>query len=204
MDFRFKFLHFFCVRRVAAECIAVGEARVGKEVFVVVVVVDARGRDHARQDGEGAERHGRVRGVQFTQITDEGFNFSGRLCGFTCCEQAAVKELVDGEDGGVARLEIFAKPLLRILRFARHCIVVLHFVGQYVDFRARDFGGVEHELAAWRPAVERHEHDAPGCFPCGVERCAAVGGAQDYVVAKDRAERKDEQAQQSLFQESSS
>ena len=108
-----------------------------------------------------------MRGVQFAQVGDEGFDFGGRFVRFACREQAAVEKLVDGDDGGVAFAEFFAQPLLRFLRFARHRVVVLHLVGKDVDLRAGDIGSVEHELTARRSAVERHEHDATRLFAHG-------------------------------------
>ena len=204
VDFFFQLLHLRRVLGIAAERIAIGEARVGEEVLVVVVVVDARGRNHARQDGEGVEGNRRMCGVQFTQIGDEGFDFVGRFVRLTRREQTAVEKLVDGDDGGVALRQIFAQPLLRLLRFARHRVVVLHLVGQGGNLCSGDIGGVEHELAARRSAVERHEHDASRFFAHGVERCAVVRRAQESVEEREGAEREDGEIQQSLFQGSSS
>ena len=141
--------------------------------------------------------------MQLAQIGDEGVDLGGRGICLTRCEQAAVEQLVDGDDGGVAFRKVFAQPLLRFLRLARHRVIVLQIVGQGIDFRARNVGGIEHELAARRPAVERYEHEAPRLFTHDAERCAAVRGAQTGVVGKNRAEHEDEQAKQSLFQGSS-
>ena len=143
-------------------------------------------------------------GVQFAQIGDEGFDFVGRFVRLACREQTAVEKLVDGDDGSVALRHVFAQPLLRLLRFARHRVVVLHLVGQGGNLCARNIGGVEHELAARRSAVERHENDAPRLFTHGVERCAAVRRAQESVKERKDAEREDGEIQQSLFQGSSS
>ena len=204
VDLLFQFLHLRRILGVAAERIAIGEARVSEEVFVVVIVVDACGWNHTRQDGESIDGNRRMRGVQFAQIGDEGLDFVGRFVRLACCEQTAVEKLVDGDDGGVALRQIFTQPLLRLLRLARHRVVVLHLVGQGGNLCSCDIGGVEHELAARRSAVERHEHDASRLFAHGVERCAVVRRAQESVEEREDAEREDGEIQQSLFQGSSS
>ena len=203
-DFFFQLLHLRSVLGGAAERIAIGEARVGEEVLVVVVVVDARGWNHTRQDGEGIDGNRRMCGVQFAQIGDEGFDFVGRFVRLACCEQTAVEKLVDGDDGGVALRQIFTQPLLRLFCLARHRVVVLHLVRQGGNLRSCDIGGVEHELAARRSAVERHEHDASRLFTHGVERCAAVRRVQESVEERKDTEREDDEIQKSLFQGSSS
>ena len=142
--------------------------------------------------------------MQFAQIGDEGLDFVGRFVRLACREQTAVEKLVDGDDGGVALRQIFAQPLLCLLRLAWHRVVVLHLVGQGGNLCSCDIGGVEHELAARWSAVERHENDAPHPFTHGVERCAAVRRAQESVEERKDTEREDGEIQKSLFQGSSS
>ena len=204
MDPFFKFLHFRRIFGIAAKCIAVGEARIGEDVLVVVVVVDACGRNHARQDGEGIERNRRMCSVQVAQVGDEGFDFGMRLVRFACREQTAVEKLVDGDDGSVALRQIFTQPLLRSFRVPRHRIVVLHLVGQGFGLHSCNIGGIKYELTARRPAVEWHEYDSSCLFAHDVEWCASVKRTQESVVERNGAERENGEAQQTLFQESSS
>ena len=71
----FELLHFRCIGRIAAQCVAVGETRVGEEIFVVIVVVNAGGRNHARQDGKSVKRHLWMCGMQLAQIGGEYLDF---------------------------------------------------------------------------------------------------------------------------------
>ena len=141
--------------------LSAGEARVGHDVAPLVVAVNRVLRRQPRQDAEGIDGHGGIRRVELVQEGEEFLDFLGRGLFLAGRQQAAVEQLVDGEEDGVslACLYFLEQPAAHALRVAGLRVVVLQLVWRRHDLRAADASRIDDELAAGRAAVERHEHD---------------------------------------------
>lgn len=84
-------------RRLAAD-----EARVGHDVAPLVVAVNRVLRRQARQDAEGVDGHGGIRRVELVEEGEEFLDFRGRCLLLAGRQQAAVEQLVDGEEDGLS------------------------------------------------------------------------------------------------------
>ena len=141
--------------------LSAGEARVGHDVAPLVVAVDRVLRRQSRQDAEGVDGHGGIGFVELAQEGEELLDLCRRRLLLAGRQQAAVEQLVDGEEDGVDRSlgHFLEQPAAHGLRVAGLRVVVLQLVWRRHDLRAADAARVDDELAAWRAAVERHEDD---------------------------------------------
>ena len=161
-----------CIGDLRAQAVALGridgearglsadEAGVGDEHAPFLVAVDGVLRREARQDAEGIDAGRRLRSVERAQIGDERVLRRLRRRVLARGEQAAVEELVDGEEHGVAGRDGLLEPGAKPRCVAGRGVVVHERTGRRHDVAPRDAAERGDVGAAGRAAVERHEEHA--------------------------------------------
>ena len=174
-------------RRVRLQGNSSDEPRVSHQPFLLFPVAKTVRRRHAGEDAERVQRDVRMGGVQVLQEQEQRLFVVGRFFRLSGSQEAAVQELIDGQNRRVTARKGFHRPFLQGGGIAGAKIFVEQLGGRQDHFYARDSRRVLYEAPAGRPAVQRdQQHTA--------DRSRRVGRHGDAAVffrrrQKQRAEK---------------